>query len=379
MVRLLYNLVTNISSFTAPRSSHQRRDADRSDFERLNNMEREISDLVLEPRFLKEEANREAYFANQSTPNKRGNRPFLRVVHLQQEKLKRDRNIRDRLIKEKRLEQQKHERREDDINRAMDTRNTDVVHKQHRSKRSMSALFRVIRPISTALSLDNVHVVVKRKPAELDFVTTHKPALVLSLLDARIAPFINNERSYTFQVDTEDGGHYLLQALNKPDMNKWVSSIASSVRSYKQRRLTYMGEPLKPQFDISVPYVATKDPRAVFGVNLEFLVQREVGSEDIPPGTIPQIISLCLSEIESRGLTEVGIYRIAGAQSEINALREAFNKGVLTIDPLTDINVVCDIVKSWFRVLPDSLIPESCYFPILDAARKFLFTSFPFA
>lgn len=46
---------------------------------------------------------------------------------------------------------------------------------------------------------------------------------------------------------------------------------------------------------------------AVFGVDLEFLLRRETGNKTIPPGTIPLILDQCLSEIESRGLTEVGI------------------------------------------------------------------------
>ena len=45
----------------------------------------------------------------------------------------------------------------------------------------------------------------------------------------------------------------------------------------------------------------------MFGVELDFLLRREAGSEQILPGTIPIIIGQCLSEIEARGLTEVGI------------------------------------------------------------------------
>jgi len=45
----------------------------------------------------------------------------------------------------------------------------------------------------------------------------------------------------------------------------------------------------------------------VFGVELEFLLRREADSEEITPGTIPMIIEKFLSEIEARGLTEVGI------------------------------------------------------------------------
>jgi hypothetical protein len=45
----------------------------------------------------------------------------------------------------------------------------------------------------------------------------------------------------------------------------------------------------------------------VFGVDLEFLLQRESGSHDVQPGAIPTVIERCLFEIESRGLKEVGI------------------------------------------------------------------------
>jgi hypothetical protein len=47
--------------------------------------------------------------------------------------------------------------------------------------------------------------------------------------------------------------------------------------------------------------------RAVFGVELEFLLQRESGGSAIPPGTIPSFLEKCLLEVEARGLTEVGI------------------------------------------------------------------------
>jgi len=45
----------------------------------------------------------------------------------------------------------------------------------------------------------------------------------------------------------------------------------------------------------------------VFGVELEFLLRREAGSTDIPQGSVPRVIEECLSEVERRGLNEVGI------------------------------------------------------------------------
>ena len=43
--------------------------------------------------------------------------------------------------------------------------------------------------------------------------------------------------------------------------------------------------------------------------------------------------------------------------------------GKLTIDRYADIHAVCGVVKYWFRVLPETVIPESFFDPILDAAR----------
>jgi len=52
----------------------------------------------------------------------------------------------------------------------------------------------------------------------------------------------------------------------------------------------------------------TKPPSyIVFGVELEFLLRREAESNEIPPGKVPIIIEQCLSEVENRGLSEVGI------------------------------------------------------------------------
>lgn len=44
-------------------------------------------------------------------------------------------------------------------------------------------------------------------------------------------------------------------------------------------------------------------------------------------GDIPHIVSLCVSEVEARGLQSVGIYRLSGPASTIQKYRTAFNKG----------------------------------------------------
>lgn len=231
-----------------------------------------------------------------------------------------------------------------------------------------------MRPISSAFT-DSMHTTaLKRSPAELDFSPSGKPSLVLSVVDARVAQFINNERSFTFQLDTEDGGHYLLQAISKQEMVRWIEQINRVAKLAAKRRLTYLGNSPKPQLadhihDHPSATTASRDPRAVFGVELEFLLEREANGAQPEIGSIPSVILTCLSEVEFRGLSEVGIYRVAGATSEVNALRDAFNRGERPITPDSDIHAVCDLVKSWFRLLPEPVFPSSSYFNVIEAMK----------
>lgn len=197
---------------------------------------------------IREDAHREA--SSTGTPSKRVPRPFNSLVVAQQEKNKRDKYIRDRLGKEKRQEQHRHEKREEYFNKAMNYRKLPTGgQKQHRNKKTMSSAFlQFMRPISSAFSSDSVVTAgTKRTPTELDFTPAGKPILVLSVAEARIAHFINNERSFTFVLDTEDGGHYLLQALDKKEMMKWITKVNHVSKVAAKRRLTYLGNNANPQ------------------------------------------------------------------------------------------------------------------------------------
>lgn len=374
--RHLCNLILTTPSLS--KRSRPREEVDRKDFERLNNIEREMNLISLDYRSIRDDAQREALQAqcNGSASVKKTVRPFQRLVAAQQEKYKRDKYLHDRLSKDKKQEQLRNERRDDQINKAMRSRKPMTqVQKQHRMKKSYSsAFFQLMRPISSAFT-DSMHATaLKRSPAELDFSPSGKPSLVLSVVDARVAQFINNERSFTFQLDTEDGGHYLLQAISKQEMVRWIEQINRVAKLAAKRRLTYLGNSPKPQLadhihDHPSATTASRDPRAVFGVELEFLLEREANGAQPEIGSIPSVILTCLSEVEYRGLSEVGIYRVAGATSEVNALRDAFNRGEWPITPDSDIHAVCDLIKSWFRLLPEPVFPSSSYFNVIEAMK----------
>ncbi len=55
---------------------------------------------------------------------------------------------------------------------------------------------------------------------------------------------------------------------------------------------------LASPFDIHAP--------VVFGLDLEFLLEREGGGE-VQPGAIPSVINKLILDVETRGLTEIGI------------------------------------------------------------------------
>ncbi|TFY81474.1 hypothetical protein EWM64_g2531, partial [Hericium alpestre] len=374
--RHLCNLIDTTPVVSSVQRSRRRRDIDRRDFERLNNIEREVNSIHLDLRAVREDAYREACQVGVTNAPKRTQRPFQRLISAQQEKNKRDRLLRDRLGKERKQEQQRNDKRDDYLTKAMNNRRPyTAAQRQHRMKKSGSSSFfqNLMRPISNAFALDSVEIsTVRRTAAELDFVPSGKPALVLSVVDARVSQFINYTRSYTFQLDTEDGGHYLLQAASRPEMMKWIQTIDRVSKTAAKRRLTYLGNSPKPQLADHIHdrlTTASRDPTAVFGVDLEFLLKRESRGAEVPPGTVPSFIERCLSEVEARGLSEVGIYRIAGASSEVNGLKEALNRGEWPVTQMTDIYAVCDLIKSWFRVLPEPVFPSYSYHDIVEAMK----------
>jgi GTPase-activating protein BEM2 len=274
-------------------------------------MEREVAPLQFDLRGIKEEAQREASMGMPS-PAKKLPKPFSKLVSVQIEKNRRDRALRTRMQKEKLQEQTKNEKRDELLTRAMRPKKlpTTAAQKQHRQKKSMSAFFSFMRPISSAFTSETAFPPgLKRSESELDFMPSGKPTSVVLLTEAKVARFINNERSFTFQLETEDGAHYVLQATSRKEVDKWLEIIAKVTNIAAQRRLTYISNSPKPQLADHIhshPIQPSRDPSAVFGVNIATLLEREVG-DLVPPGTVPSFIETCLTEIEARGLTEVGI------------------------------------------------------------------------
>jgi len=70
---------------------------------------------------------------------------------------------------------------------------------------------------------------------------------------------------------------------------------------------------------------------------------------------VPVVVETLLSEIELRGLSEVGIYRVPGSLASVNALKNALDSGEdvkMDDDRWYDINVIAGAFKSFMRELP---------------------------
>ena len=68
------------------------------------------------------------------------------------------------------------------------------------------------------------------------------------------------------------------------------------------------------------------------------------------------------NEVESRGLAEVGIYRVPGSEREVKDLRDKFlaGRGCPNLGQV-DVHVLCGVIKDFLRNLREPLVPSSMW------------------
>jgi len=86
---------------------------------------------------------------------------------------------------------------------------------------------------------------------------------------------------------------------------------------------------------------------------------------------IPGLIVHCANEIESRGLTSIGLYRIPGAAAQVSQLYDKFLYSGVAIPDLSveDINVLASCVKKLLLHLSDPIIPSSARAKFIEAGN----------
>ncbi|XP_041079851.1 rho GTPase-activating protein 24-like [Polyodon spathula] len=107
--------------------------------------------------------------------------------------------------------------------------------------------------------------------------------------------------------------------------------------------------------------------RRVFGQRLEDTVQyeRRYGEQ-----LAPLIVEQCAKFIRSRGLLEVGLFRLPGQATLVKELRDAFDAGEKpSFDSSTDVHTVASLLKLYLRELPEPLVPFSKYEDFLLCAK----------
>ncbi|KAG0266631.1 hypothetical protein BGZ95_003020 [Linnemannia exigua] len=203
-----------------------------------------------------------------------------------------------------------------------------------------------------------------------------KPALVISLINSTCSvAYTYTKRDHVFKIVTEEGGQFLLQALDYDDMLQWIKTMndAAAEATAKRRTLLDHDESLKRALETAAQEDVLPAPvenerkgrNSVYGVELRHLMSH---------GDVPLIVEKCITEIEKRGLEEVGIYRVPGAVSAINRLRLSFNSGkdkenpIVVFDDWKDINVVAGALKQFLRELPEAVMTSAHYDALIAAS-----------
>lgn len=109
--------------------------------------------------------------------------------------------------------------------------------------------------------------------------------------------------------------------------------------------------------------VQSRKKVGVFGVPVSTLTKRECSD-------MPQIVKTCITEVEKRGMSELGIYRISGSIADINRLKRAFETGHKSVTKLVeniDIHAVAGLLKLYLRELPEPLFTHALYDKLTSA------------
>ncbi|XP_069957959.1 rac GTPase-activating protein 1 isoform X3 [Cherax quadricarinatus] len=90
----------------------------------------------------------------------------------------------------------------------------------------------------------------------------------------------------------------------------------------------------------------------------------------VPP-MVPALVVHCTNEVENRGLSEVGIYRIPGAEKDVKELKERFlrGKGLPNLSQV-DVHVICGALKDFMRSLKEPLVTHLLWKDFTSAAEK---------
>jgi len=114
----------------------------------------------------------------------------------------------------------------------------------------------------------------------------------------------------------------------------------------------------------STNLVAANEPSVLFGSELTARCEFE-------GRLIPSIVTICIQQVELRGMDVEGIYRKSGGAGQVKLVQTGFEKdGNFDIsDHDLDIHAITSALKQYFRKLPTPLIVYDAYEPLLEAGQ----------
>ncbi|NXQ83410.1 RGAP1 protein, partial [Nyctibius grandis] len=89
------------------------------------------------------------------------------------------------------------------------------------------------------------------------------------------------------------------------------------------------------------------------------------------PPLVPALVVQCVTEVETRGLTETGLYRVPGTEQLVREWKRRLLRagGMLpALSSVADIHVVCGVLKDFLRGLKEPLVTFSLHPAFLRAA-----------
>ncbi|CAH1638048.1 unnamed protein product [Spodoptera littoralis] len=88
------------------------------------------------------------------------------------------------------------------------------------------------------------------------------------------------------------------------------------------------------------------------------------------PPMVPALLVHCINEVEKRGLTEKGIYRISATDKDVKRLKERFLRGCGSPSLCgEDVHVLCGCIKDFLRSLREPLVTSALWADFMDAAK----------
>ena len=116
-------------------------------------------------------------------------------------------------------------------------------------------------------------------------------------------------------------------------------------------------------FEETMRRVPNNKSAGLFGAPISIVTKKEKRA-------VPFIVTSCVREVERRGISEVGIYRVSGSSADVAKLKRAFESNPYEAEQLLkecDIHSVSGTLKLYLRDLPESLFTSAIYNKLFDA------------